>query len=194
MQHWSERLRAAMVEKGLSVPVLARAADVSTASLYKYLEAKVARPRDEILPRLADALSVSPDWLRDGIPRGQLIIPIAGSVFQGVTKLAPPDEPNDHATLSLDIQNPIAFEVRDDTCKPAYREGDLLLCTPVDIDGDDDWFDTDCVIVLQRGEGYIGRVRRRLSETTHKAETWAGKSFGASHLEFVARIIWVRRG
>ncbi len=130
----------------------------------------------------------------DDIGVGAILEQVVADGHQGVTKLAPPTKPNDHATLSLDIQDPIAFEVRDDTCKPAYREGDLLLCTPVDIDGDEDWFDTDFVIVLQNGEGYIGQVRRRLSETTHEAETWAGKRFGASHLEFAARIIWIRRG
>jgi len=74
------------------------------------------------------------------------------------------------------------------------RKGDLLLCTPVDIEGSDDWFDTDCVIVFESGDGYIGRVRHRLSTETHEVETWLGKSFGPSHLKYVARIVWIRRG
>ena len=66
MEKWHDRLNEAMELLGWGAPDLASASGVDVENIKKYRLGGVDNPRGNTLPRLADALGVSPVWLRHG--------------------------------------------------------------------------------------------------------------------------------
>jgi 7-cyano-7-deazaguanine reductase len=82
MSTWTNRLKEAFRDTGWSKAELARRSGIQYDSLNKYLSGKVARPRGDSLPRLAQCLSVNVLWLQDGTePKkgGQGLTQLGGS-------------------------------------------------------------------------------------------------------------------
>ena len=73
MTSWKTRLNEAFQTSGWSKTELARRSGISYDSLNKYLAGKVENPRGDSLPRLAKALGVDADWLRDGTGPGDAV-------------------------------------------------------------------------------------------------------------------------
>ena len=84
-----------------------------------------------------------------------------------------------------------ALTISGDAFEPAYRDGDVLLMSPTTATRRGDR-----VAVKTAGEIVIGDLRRRTAKAVELSALGAAagqRSFAASEVEWIARIVWVRQ-
>jgi phage repressor protein C with HTH and peptisase S24 domain len=95
------------------------------------------------------------------------------------------------ALPSLDGEHAFALEISGHAHEPAYRDGDVLLLSPVAAIRRGDR-----VVVKTGGEVLIGELKRRTAKTLELAALGpapADRAIAADDVEWIARIIWVRQ-
>ena len=78
--HWSERVKSVLEARQMTNAALAEAIGVPGKRLDAWLQGRVDQPRgfSTILPRMAEELDVSLEWLRDGTGLREATAPAAG--------------------------------------------------------------------------------------------------------------------
>ena len=197
MNSWSERLRRAMAWKGWGAAELARRTEIDTARLYKYVQGKVAQPRGDTLSRIASAIGVNEQWLRDGSGPHYTRFPVVGYVGAGEAFVPYDDLAKgagyDEINFDVDSGDPIAIQVRGSSMEPVYRPGDHLICSRRDGEDEAGFLGRDCVVLLESGEGYVKRVVRGAAAHQYTLLSYAAAPIENVQLQWAAPIIWVRR-
>jgi len=151
----------------------------------------VPKPKAEVYAR---AFRVSPEWLMFG--RGdsrKKMVPLVGYVGAGAEMFSLDDGG------SLDEIEPppgigasaVAVRVRGDSMFPRYMDGDTLIydahVSPDRADGQE------CVVALPDGRRYVKLVRAE-TDGTFTLESWNAPPIRHVQVEWLAPIIWVKRG
>ncbi|WP_128292035.1 MULTISPECIES: LexA family transcriptional regulator [Afifella] len=116
--------------------------------------------------RYARAFRVSAAWLLTGEmapARNHLRVPLVGYVGGG-ERVVPIDDHEKGAsleTIDLDFADfdPVAVRVRGSSMAPAYRNGDVLVCSRVEGADIERALNRDCVVMTVDGEGYLKILR-----------------------------------
>jgi phage repressor protein C with HTH and peptisase S24 domain len=98
---------------------------------------------------------------------------------------------HDIALPSADGDRAFALEISGDALQPAYRDGDVLLVSPVAAIRRGDR-----VVVKTSDEILIGELRRRAAKALQLGAldpATAERTLAASEVEWIARIVWVRQ-
>lgn len=114
----------------------------------------IKKPRGGAVQRLAQALVVDPAWLETGQTMSNLPIEIIGEVSEG--ERWTPYEPGNTDSFTLGIEPNVsrAVRVRGRSMHPVYRDGELLIVTPVS----DDLHGKDCVVRTADRGHYLKQV------------------------------------
>lgn len=125
-ENWSERLRAALQDKGWSQMELKRRTGLEYNSINKYVTGGVKQPRGKTLEKIAQCLGVDYLWLLTG-NETENTTPVMGYVGAGheiysigeneIERVETPP----HSSKSL-----IAVIVRGDSARPIYDPGTVL--------------------------------------------------------------------
>lgn len=197
MNDWSERLRQAMTWKGWGASELARRTDIEPSLLYKYIHGRVAQPRGDALTRLATAMGVNEQWLRDGSGPHYSRFPVVGYVGAGENFIPYDDlaKGAGYDQLEFDVESgdPIAVQVRGSSMEPVYRPGDHLICSRAGGVDENSFLGRDCVVMLETGEGYVKRVVRGSGPGRYTLLSYAAAPIENVALLWAAPIVWVRR-
>ncbi len=196
MHDWARRLNRAFRRTGWTKRELQRRSGVSYDNINKYLRGEVSQPRGDQLDRLAQALEVSSLWLRHGIGHMLESVPVVGYVGAGEVFVSTDEGVGELGRVELDFldeADPIAVQVRGDSMRPVYRNGDYLLCSRrrgVDMRT---CVGLDCVVRLPAGEGYVKKLE------LNPAGTFDLVSYNAETIRnvtplWVAPVIWIKRG
>lgn len=139
------------------------------------------------------AFRVSPEWLLFGKgDNGKKPVPLVGYVGAGAEMV-----PIDDGGALDDVDPPpgvgpsaVAVMVRGDSMFPRYMDGDLLIYDQHTVLSDADGHE--CIVSLVDGRKFVKMVRvDHRGEVT--LESWNAPPLRNVSVEWVARIIWVRR-
>lgn len=196
MYEWARRLERAFRRTGWTKRELQRRSGVPYDNINKYLRGEVSQPRGDQIERLAQALEISALWLRQGVGHMLEAVPVVGYVGAGEIFVSADEGVGELGRIELDIldeADPIAVQVRGDSMRPVYRNGDYLLCSRrrgVDMRT---CVGLDCVVRLPGGEGYVKKLERNTAGgfdlVSYNAETIRDVS-----PEWVAPVVWIKRG
>ncbi|MDJ0609936.1 MAG: helix-turn-helix domain-containing protein [Kiloniellales bacterium] len=199
MYSWSNRLNDVMKQRGWSQSELARRAQVSRENVKKYCQGLVSQPRGETLPRLAEALGVNALWLRDGHGPQWRRVPLVGYLEKSERLSAAAPDTGDSGTATptmafdLEAADPIAVEVRGASMMPAYRPGDILICTRLGPGKSSLFENRDCVVQLTTGDRYAKRVAAGSEAGLYNLLSYAGPPLTDVRLDWAAPIVWIKR-
>lgn len=194
---WSFRLRQTMAMKDVGVGELGRRTRLSRDNVYKYLQGRVAQPRGDVLERIAKALGVNEQWLRDGVGPQYSTLPVVGYVGAGESFTPYGDlaagAPLDEIDFDVGAGDPIAVRVRGGSMEPAYRPGDVLVCSRHPAIDAEAFIGRDCVVLLESGEGCVKRVVPGSRPGRFNLLSYAAPPINDATLAWAAPILWVRR-
>ena len=190
----AKRLREARVNAGFDSASEAARRFGWTDVTYRHHEngtRNVPKAKAEVYAR---AFRVSPEWLMFGKGHnGKRMVPLVGYVGAGAEMI-----PFDDGGALDEIDPPpgigpsaVAVQVRGDSMFPRYMDGDTLIYdahTPASrADGQE------CVVALPDGRRYVKIVRAE-PDGTVTLESWNAPPIRRVAVEWMAPIIWVRRG
>lgn len=160
---WSLRLNHRRQDLGWSMRTLAARADINYDSVNKYCRGEVLQPRGDNMQRLASALGVSAEWLRDGDLRS-LSFPVVGYTGAGDGWIPVEDHQpgNGMDTVEVDFTHldPVAVRVRGDSMQPVYRDGEAIIGSRVRGAILDEVIGSDCIVLTADGRGLVKIVQR----------------------------------
>ena len=198
MNHWSERLWKALNWKGWSQRELARRAEIDEQKVYKYLQGRVDQPRGDTMLRLADILGVSEIWLKFGTGPATVNIPVVGRVTTGETFIPLDDgivgSSPQNMKFALSEGDPIAVEIGNDSLRPVYRAGDILLCSRMRGEEIRECLNRDCVVRTDQGEGYIKQIMEGKEANKYNLISYNTPPILDVGLLWAAPVLWVKRG
>lgn len=215
MDHWSNRLRHAISEKGWTHAELARHSGVSKDSVDKYAQGAVDNPRGKTLSALADALHVDRFWLsfggEDGGPGQQSdsendIIQVPSYGFRagmGGGGVVIDEEPNTHwpvhkeylKHVRLENADLISIEVEGDSMSPTLESGDQVLINQKDRNpargGIFTIHDSDTLVVkrIEKIPGTDPIMLRLISDNPHHN----AYDVIADDTKIIGRVVWFAR-
>ena len=150
------RLRAMRVQAGLSQVELARAVGRHQTAIGPY-ERDEYSPPHEIVKRIAQVLSTTPEFLLFGREPHQAAIVMPGELGRGGV-LQEPGERNSRQWLQLSEANIEAYLVGDDCMAPAYRKGQYVLVAAAQQENLMLEIGSDCLIELSDGRRLLRRL------------------------------------
>lgn len=194
MERWDQRLRRVFQDKGWSAAELSRRSGVDRDSVYKYLHGAVKQPRGETLDKLADALGISPLWLRTGVGAQFSRLRVIGYVGAGEIVIPFDDYANGSGLSEIELDfggDQIAVQVRGNSMTPAYRPGDYLVGTR----GQEisHCVGHDCIIRLKSGEGYVKTLVRGSERNRFTLVSYNDAPIENVDIDWCAPIAWVKR-
>ena len=199
MWAWADRLNQAKARKRWSGKVLAEVSGVPKDSVYKYLDGKVEHPRGGNVDRLAEALAVSPLWLREGIGPEFTKLPIVGYVSAGESIILADDLMLGAGYGEIDFDlggaDPIVIEIRGESMLPAYRDRDHIICSRMRGEDIDNCIDRDCAVRTEDDEAYIKLLTEGDKDGTFTLESYnrAYPPMLDVRLQWAAPVVWVKR-
>lgn len=174
---WSDRLNAAMKERGWNKAELARRSGLSYDSVNKYLRGNIDQPRGDAMERLAKAVGKDLLWLRDGIDPGTAPAKVPGlvgipdlAIFGGLGGGGLVEVMADEAGMPLDadqlrgywtfpeymmagfrnLRRIYAWEVRGDSMEPTLAGGSVVF-----VDMSQDRLPPDDIYAIDYGDGLM---------------------------------------
>ncbi len=199
MYSWSNRLNEVLKQRGWSQAELARHAQISKENVKKYCQGLVSQPRGDTLPRLAEALGINALWLRDGHGPQWRRVPLVGYLEKGerLSRVATGtgDDGMIAPTMAFDLEaaDPIAVEVRGMSMMPAYRPGDILICTRLAPARASLFENRDCVVQLTTGDRYAKHVAAGSAAGLYTLLSYKGPPLADVRLDWAAPIVWIKR-
>lgn len=183
-----------MAKRKMTVPALSKAVPMDRSLFGKY-ESGAAQPSIDKFCRIAELLGVTPDQLLGISSPPVRKIPLSGYVSAG-DGWCQVDDADSGDTVEVDLPDAglMAIEVRGDSMFPAYRSGDVLICSKRSLASLDSLYGQDCAVRTIDGDGYI-KVLHRGS----KRGTVLLKSYNPTYENIeiipalVAPILWVKR-
>jgi transcriptional regulator with XRE-family HTH domain len=144
MPTWHDRLNRLMRDKGWSARELARRADVPYDRLAKYLQGRVAKPRGEVIGKLAAALGTTELFITYGLDVGQIgnntdstkrrvpIVTLAAVALRGLEgAMRDAEIAGSYApALSDDMRDCCVVAITDRANAPVLSPGDNVYCCP----------------------------------------------------------------
>lgn len=191
-KHWSQRLRARLRELGWTQTELARRSGVSRELVRKYASGAVASPRGDILPKLSKALNVSVVWLEHGVQLKKMTIPVIGYVGAG-EQFFPETLTETPVVIEADDLDLFAVTVRGTSGLPAYRPGEVVVCSRAAGASENQFLNTDCVVSLPTGEAYLKKVIRGARVGTYTLTSYNGPPIENVTVDWVAPVVMVLR-
>ena len=159
-ESWKKRLKERMLACQLNMKSLSKLAGYSDTFVYDLLNRHRAPTMDKVVA-LADALGVSLNWLLFGDSE-MVERPISGIVGAG-QQVIPVDDLSqmpfpDTVRVPAALGHVTIVEVRGDSMRPRYEEGDLIAYGPPLYNLEDVW-NRECVVRLPDGRTYLKKVR-----------------------------------
>lgn len=144
------------------------------------------------MPVLAKALSVSALWLEHGVQLRKMSIPLIGYVGAG-ERFFPTQ--SDDAPLEITAENLdlFAVTVRGTSGLPAYRPGEVVVCSRAAGNSDDQVLNKDCVVQMQTGEAYLKKVMRGGRAGTYTLISYNGDPIENVVVDWLAPVVMVLR-
>ncbi len=190
-----ERLRAARYGAGFETASDAAKRFGWRESTYRAHENAQNSIRDKHAKIYARAFRVSPEWLLFGTGGPEKkSVPLVGHVGAGAEVFCV----DDGGGKLDDIDPPpgigpdaVAVLVRGDSMFPRYSDGDVIIYDahiPLEkADG------KECIVALTDGRRYVKNVRKN-TDATYDLDSWNAPPIRNVQIEWVAEIIWVKRG
>ncbi|MCA0961175.1 XRE family transcriptional regulator [Salipiger bermudensis] len=162
---FSEALKAAMSNRGISLRKIADVAGVSYEQLKKVGQGKSRSTNVDDAQKVASALNMTLDQFLNGGIEAPNTIAIAGRVGAGAQvpvfdAYAKGDGPQVECPQGLSPRGVVAVEIVGDSMEPIYSAGDLLFytrhthdCIPDDVVGHR------CVVEDEDGMGWVKQVK-----------------------------------
>ncbi len=201
MHAWGKRVRDELDRKGWSVVEFERRTGIDKGRLYKYVTGEVVQPRGDAFARMSQALGVTEWWLRTGEGARSSQLPVIGRLSHGDEwhPFAPTAAENGFVDFDLGRVDYFAIEVTGAAMAPAYRDGDVVICSRVDLGEAREanrYRRRDCVVKTTEGKGYLRWVLPGRSDGSFTL-----RSYNSDHpdienvsLAWVAPVVWIRRG
>lgn len=193
MRRWSDRLNAAMEDRGWNARELARRAKVQYESVAKYTNHKVSQPRGDTVKRLALALDVDPLWLRDGVSRAKEFgVPVVGFVGAGdeisfLDDLTKGDGFDRVPPPAGAPANAVAVIVRGNSMEPMLKDGWVLVYWERREDPTD-FISEVCICETADGLVYVKTLRKGLQRGTFTLESTSYPAIENAQLKWAARV------
>jgi len=192
-------LNRLMADKQLSINGWAIRAGITEGALRSFLRGRSATMKGESLERLARAADVSVATLYDEAPPIRQVTQIVGYVGAGAEvfpiddheKGAGLDDVPMPPHSSDDVL--VGVRVRGDSMRPAYLDNDVLFYRR---GGYDDWrryFGKDCVVMLDDGRSFVKMLRPARGPTRATLVSHNADDIPDVRLEWAAPVRWVMR-
>ncbi len=203
MYPWWKRIRDELDRKGWSVVEFERRTGIDRGRLYKYVTGEVDQPRGDAFSRMSEALGVNEWWLRTGQGARSNRLPVVGIVSSGEIWKPIDREDQDIKFIDFDLGDVdhIAIEVSGSSMAPAYRRGDVVICsrrllTQVDANAPFPfarW--TDCAVRTLDGTGYLKYVvpGRQTGRFTLRSYNPDHPDLEDVQLHWLAPVVWIKR-
>lgn len=190
--HWSERLRRRLRHLGWTQRELSRRTGISEDKIRKYHQGIIDNPRGDVLTKLAKSLNVSLIWLEHGTSLQNMTLPLLGHVGAGETFYPEPDLGGqiEIAAENLDL---FAVTVRGQSALPAYRPGEIVVCSRAAGMSENAYLNTDAVVMLRDGRAFLKRITRGAISGTYTLHSYNGDPIENVSVEWVAPVVMVIR-
>lgn len=194
---WRTRLKQIIDETpGLTMKSLSLKAGLHASTLQSILK-RGASPSVDNFVAIAAALGVSPVRLLEGDERFRLTVPVIGVIAAGEA-WKPVDDARSSDAVGFDLgaNDTVAFEVRDDSMAPVYRNGDFLICNRQYGPHADNLIGKDC-LVRTVADGCFVKILKRGSRTGRfnlKSYNPMQDDIEDVELRWVAPVVWIKRG
>lgn len=191
--HWSERLERVRKQRHWTQKELAQRAGVEYASLRKYAQGEIHRPRGDIVKHLAKALGVSPLWLEHGEGPPTNAIAIVGEVGAGETFYPADTGTIDELTLDFARLDLIAVTIRGSSGLPVYRPGEVVVCSRAAGQSEAGFLNTDCILMTREGAGYLKRPVRGSKPGLYSLLSYNAPTIDDVVVDWAAPVVFVVR-
>lgn len=131
-----------------------------------------------------------------GDERPKISVPVIGIVSAGEGWIAADGARFDPIEFALsDPGETIGIEVRGDSMKPVYRNGDLLICRMHEGRNFDNLVGLDCVVCTTEGVGYIKILRRGSRPFRYNLKSYDPHVDDVENvqLKWAAPVVWIKR-
>lgn len=192
MTHWSERMMKRLKQLGWSQRELARRTGIDEQNVRKYAQGVIDKPRGDVLPRIAKALSVSVIWLEHGATIQQMSIPSFGYVGAG-EQFYPDANSKEVVSIRADDMDLFAVQVRGESGLPVYKPGEVVVCSRSAGFSENEFLNRDCAVQLTDGRAFLKRVGRGSKIGTYTLHSYNAPPIENVMLEWVAPVVMVIR-
>ncbi|MEI7608308.1 MAG: S24 family peptidase [Rhodospirillaceae bacterium] len=202
MYAWWKRVRDELDRKGWSVVELERRTGIDKGRLYKYVTGEVSQPRGDAFARMAQAFSVNEWWLRTGDGARSSRLQVIGRLSAGEEWTTLQETVADAKYIDFDLgrEDFFAIEVQGASMSPAYRDGDIVICSRRQISDlrnvDPAQFRRrDCAVKTADGRGFLKNVIPGRSEGVFTLRSYNPDypDIENAALQWIAPVVWIRR-
>lgn len=203
MHSWWKRVRDELDRKGWSVVEFERRTGIDKGRLYKYVTGEVVQPRGDAFARMSQAFGVNEWWLRTGDGARSSRLPVIGRLSAGDEWIAIPETVAEAKFLDFDLGSDdfFAIEVHGASMSPAYRDGDMVICSRKQIadlrNVDPAQFRRrDCAVKTATGAGYLKYIIPGRGDGVYTLRSYNPDYPDIENvsLQWVAPVVWIRRG
>ena len=181
-----------------------RRTGIDKGRLYKYVTGEVAQPRGDSFARMSEAFGVNEWWLRTGDGARSSRLPVIGRLSAG-EEWVPLAEggatDGNFVDFDLGCEDFFAIEVRGASMAPAYRDGDVVICSRKQITDfrtvDPALFRRrDCAVRTSDGAGYLKYVIPGRTEGSFTLRSYNPDypDIESVTVQWIAPVVWIRRG
>jgi len=192
---WRDRIADLVKPKGkLEAKAVSLKAGLG-ATFVSDLINKGRTPSVENFVAVAEALGVSPLFLVYGDENPKIAIPVIGIVAAGEGWIAADDAGFDPIEFAIDGDDMVGIEVRGDSMKPVYREGDFLVCRRHEGRNFDNFIGLDCAVLTDDGRGFLKILRRGSRPHRYNLKSYDPHVDDVEdvQLKWVAPVTWIKR-
>jgi transcriptional regulator with XRE-family HTH domain len=192
VNHWSERLKRRLKEKGWTQRELARRSGISEDLIRKYYQGVIDQPRGDALKTLAKTLECSRIWLELGVSIQNMTMPLLGYVGAGEEFFAD-GELTEKVEIRAEELDLFGVTVRGTSGLPAYRPGEVVVCSRSAGVTESNYLNTDAVVRLRDGRAYLKRVTRGNISGTYTLHSYNAEPIENVRIEWAAPVVMVLR-
>ncbi|MBI1207020.1 MAG: helix-turn-helix domain-containing protein [Azospirillum sp.] len=202
MDSWWKRIRIELDRKKWSVVEFERRTGIDRGRLYKYVTGEVEQPRGDAFTRMAKALDVSEWWLRTGEGTRSVRLAVIGQISAGEQWVPLPVGAEGERLIDFDLgsDESIVLEVLGTSMAPAYRNGDLVVCSRkyhnhIDQVDPSQFSRIDCAVMTTDGRGFLKFVvaGRTPGIFTLRSYNPDFQDIEDVELQWIAPVVWIRR-